>query len=879
LTIGPNGIASIDQNSFNLDGTSAGTVITVGSNAELNLNLGDYDNDSATNSFDATITLHSGGISVTTTDAEFVMNGVLNMDNTTGAAPTWSGEPLDIGNDLGALSADLNVTGKGNSDFTAAVDFNSDADVSVSAESSLRLRSSVNFDTVNGANNAEFTGAGTISFSGAVNVNEAATLNMVGGTVDLDGVDTVGDFINVDAPFTINAANMSSFGKVNVGGTNTLDINNSVGAGVLTVNLDDANDDWTLNAAGVMNLVNDNNAATLLAGSDINLNGTVNVTGDVRVTARVDIGAGSVNIGTAGQPLRLSGGDTTDTNTIAGATVAGAGQLGADTGHALHGFGTINSDILFEGGSNLRASGGTLTINGTILAVNLLGTADDTGVLNIVDPWFTSGAPSGNIGAVVLNGGVLQGGQITNDDSTGLQGHGTITSRVINNTQIVAANGGSLVMQTASNDNDWDGAANTGDLIAVSANLELRDTATFGFAGTVSADNGLEVFANGFALDFNPGSTLSLEEGARYRSTNSTVIGGTVTVGAGAASTIEVPTNFVLTFETGSTTTLTGNLRLVNNFINIEAGAAFSGSGAVVIPDESGIVADNLADIGVLLDMQGTFRPGGSEGIGRIDLLDYQSSDTSELFVELTGTALNRFDRLVAEGDVIVDGYLNIDIDPVSPGVPFVPVLGQTFNIITANSVTGEFDLADISGMPNGLTFHIEYLPNAVQLQVVSTPFFSADFDNDGDVDGTDLIIWRGAFDLNQLGDADGDNDTDGADLLIWQRQFGSTAGAGAGATASVPEPGTLVLLLLALLTATPNRRRTDAESYCQGRPHRRQLGRLVGNDNRSRHHVSGALAAARRERNDPHRRQLVEERRHNHRARRDSRGLAMRLW
>ena len=173
----------------------------------------------------------------------------------------------------------------------------------------------------------------------------------------------------------------------------------------------------------------------------------------------------------------------------------------------------------------------------------------------------------------------------------------------------------------------------------------------------------------------------------------------------------------------------------------------------------------------------------------------------------------------MADGDVVLDGYLNIDIDLVSPGVPFVPVLGQTFNIITANTVTGEFDFTDISGMPNGLTFHIEYLQNAVQLQVVSTPFFSADFDNDGDVDNTDLAIWQGAYDLNQLGDADGDNDTDGADLLLWQRQFGASPGSavGAGAESTVPEPSSLVALLIACFTyARPfgrHRRATQASN------------------------------------------------------------------
>jgi hypothetical protein len=291
---------------------------------------------------------------------------------------------------------------------------------------------------------------------------------------------------------------------------------------------------------------------------------------------------------------------------------------------------------------------------------------------------------------------------------------------------------------------------------------------------------------------------LQLEDDAIYQSTNSTDLGGNVDIVAGANATIQVQNNTFLTFETGSTTTLDGNLTLINNNINIEQNAVFvNGGGALIIPDGSHMVADNLADIGVLLDMHGAFRPGNFNGIGRIDLLDAQFSSTSELFVELTGTALNAFDRLVADGDVIVDGYLNIDIDEISPGVPFVPTLGQTFNIITGNTVSGTFDYADVSGMPAGLTFHIEYLANAVQLQVVTTPFFDADFDNDGDVDVTDLTIWQGAYNLNQLGDADGDNDSDGRDFLIWQRQFGSAPLMALSASTAVPEPNAAILALL----------------------------------------------------------------------------------
>ena len=77
-----------------------------------------------------------------------------------------------------------------------------------------------------------------------------------------------------------------------------------------------------------------------------------------------------MNINTAGQPLRLAGGDSTDDpNTIAGGTITGAGLLGADTAKHLHGFGTINTGIDFDGTSNLSADNGTLTINGAILDV------------------------------------------------------------------------------------------------------------------------------------------------------------------------------------------------------------------------------------------------------------------------------------------------------------------------------------------------------------------------------------------------------------------------------------------------------------------------------------------------------------------------------
>jgi hypothetical protein len=90
---------------------------------------------------------------------------------------------------------------------------------------------------------------------------------------------------------------------------------------------------------------------------------------------------------------------------------------------------------------------------------------------------------------------------------------------------------------------------------------------------------------------------------------------------------------------------------------------------------------------------------------------------------------------------------------------------------------------------------------------IIPNPSFSpADFDEDGDVDGTDLLTWRNAYATNATGDTDNDGDTDGRDFLTWQREY-TGAGALAAGTA-VPEPGLAVMAITALLCCSGMRRR-----------------------------------------------------------------------
>ena len=114
-------------------------------------------------------------------------------------------------------------------------------------------------------------------------------------------------------------------------------------------------------------------------------------------------------------------------------------------------------------------------------------------------------------------------------------------------------------------------------------------------------------------------------------------------------------------------------------------------------------------------------------------------------------------------------------------------------------TLQGTFKNIDYSQavLPAGRDWNVSYANNSVVLSVVSTgPAFSADFNNDGKVDGADLTTWKQSYG-GAGADATGDGVSDGADFLKWQQQFGSGVPATA-AVGAVPEPASIALIGLA---------------------------------------------------------------------------------
>jgi T5SS/PEP-CTERM-associated repeat protein len=163
----------------------------------------------------------------------------------------------------------------------------------------------------------------------------------------------------------------------------------------------------------------------------------------------------------------------------------------------------------------------------------------------------------------------------------------------------------------------------------------------------------------------------------------------------------------------------------------------------------------------------GLLSPGGaSPGALTMQEGDYTQTSDGELRIELASAS--SYDQLLIIDDHVATlaGTLTVNLLD-----SFVPTPGQSYTILTADDVDGTFATETLPSVP-GLIFDVIYNSNSVVVTVF--PAFTADFDEDGDVDADDLNQWQGDFGENALSDADNDGDSDGADFLAWQQQFGS---------------------------------------------------------------------------------------------------------
>src|SRR5439155_744124 len=146
--------------------------------------------------------------------------------------------------------------------------------------------------------------------------------------------------------------------------------------------------------------------------------------------------------------------------------------------------------------------------------------------------------------------------------------------------------------------------------------------------------------------------------------------------------------------QTGGSTTLTGGNLTTGGLVDIRGGSLIG----------TGTVTGNVANAGQV-------SPGASPGILNI-AGNYTQTSNGTLNIELAGfTPGTEFDRLAVSGAATLDGTLNVALL-----TSFTVHAGDSFQVLTFGSRTGDFAIKNGFGLPGGLGFQESFSPASMTL-------------------------------------------------------------------------------------------------------------------------------------------------------------------
>jgi hypothetical protein len=407
---------------------------------------------------------------------------------------------------------------------------------------------------------------------------------------------------------------------------------------------------------------------------------------------------------------------------------------------------TINSGTLTatQAGGTISASivsNSPTTININADNVSLGNPASFTGfnhqgVLNVgVNTVTLNSAGYAKLGVLTtLNGGTINAPNgVTLPSGTNVFGHGVINARLTGESGAVIEADGALALGDAASPA---GYVSNGELRTKQFTVTLNSSGAVGLGNLTALGSGASpgtlTATNGYVVDFDEAvtgyGTINSSNALAKRAT----INGTVQ-GTSSAQPI----------------TLSGYIKGTGSFTNVV--------------------------------FTGTHDPGLSPTFLSVGNVAY--ADTALLSIELGGTTRgSQYDAIVASGNLSLSGVLQLSLIN-----GFIPVAGDSFDILDWNTLSGAFSSLIFPTLGTGLTWNTSQLYATGVLSVAATVLVG-DYNGNGIVDAADYIVWR-----NGLGTIYTQNDYD-----VWRAHFGEHAGSGTGAIASatVPEPATLVMLL-----------------------------------------------------------------------------------
>jgi spore coat protein A, manganese oxidase len=197
---------------------------------------------------------------------------------------------------------------------------------------------------------------------------------------------------------------------------------------------------------------------------------------------------------------------------------------------------------------------------------------------------------------------------------------------------------------------------------------------------------------------------------------------------------------------------------------------------------------------------RGTVSPGG-DAVGSLMINgDLNSNSSSSLALDVFGTSVGQFDSLDITGQATLSGLLRVQVFDTGQGGTYSPALGDTFEIMTADSgISSSFDIDVRTALVGGLSLEAMYRPNSVHLLIVSG--LAGDYNNDGTVNAADYVVWRRNEGTTNALPNEPTGGTIGApQYATWRANFGrSLPSSGMSNNAAVPEPGAALMFSMIL--------------------------------------------------------------------------------
>jgi fibronectin-binding autotransporter adhesin len=504
-------------------------------------------------------------------------------------------------------------------------------------------------------------------------------------------------------------------------------------------------------------------------------------------------------LGGTGTVVMRTAGDTSDAQitTAAGITgTIGAGQAISGSGQILGQISLIGSATADNPNTNLELRG-TLSGSGQIGAENdawlsfinadVSGLTIETDTGGVVGPAIgttTASSIVNNGDAVIAGGGTTLSlvGDLTNNGTLTLNFDNRIFNAILRfDTNAPITGSGQIRMLTSGDTNDAQIVAAPGTVGTIGAGQSVSGSGLISgdivLLGSVSADfpaTNLSVtgsLTGSGSLRAENAAWLSFTNAAISGLTIETDTGGVVGAAVGTTNASDLTNNghaviagggtiLALTGNTTNNGTITVNFddRIFNAILRLEDAAGITGDGQIIlktagtlddaqitVPEPlssqlgAGQTLEGTGEVRGNLSVLGSIRP--SDDLRRINAFSgtLSMAPTTTSTFQIGGTQAGQFGRLTANtaASIHLDGACVVRFDD-----GYTPLRGDSWDIVSAQSRTGEFATFDFPPAPFGLTYRVFYQPGRVFVRLTC----SSDFDGDNVLNFFDVSTYLALF-------------------------------------------------------------------------------------------------------------------------------------